>query len=100
MTPMISLGFPSIRSVLPRTPGSPPKRACQYPCPRMTVSGVPGESSSRVKTRPIAAWTRRMGNVPSVTHITSTSSGSSSPVIETWLLSHMPMSSNVRLSSQ
>ena len=50
--------------------------------------------------RPIFAWTRRMGNVPSVTHITSTSSGSSSPVIETWLLSHIPMSSNVRLSSR
>ena len=100
MTPIISLGFPSTRSILPRTSAFPPKRACQYPCPRITVSGVPGESSSRVKTRPISAWTRRIGKVPSVTRIASTSSGSSSPVIETWVLSHMPMSSNVRLSSR
>ena len=66
----------------------------------IVVSALPGVSSSALKMRPMAGLTRRRLNVPSVTLMAETLSGSATPVIVTWLLAHMPMSSNARFSSR
>ena len=50
----------------PMTDLSPPNRRRQYPYVRMTVSAVPGVSSSRENERPSMGWTPSAWSVPSV----------------------------------
>ena len=65
---------------------------CQNSWLRITVSALPGASSSAVNSRPSAGRMPSSGNVPSVTESESTRSGSPRPVIDDAPSDHMPMS--------
>jgi hypothetical protein len=57
MTPTTVWVASSSRSVLPSTPGSPPKRRIQAPWLRITARPLAGRSSSSVKIRPTSGAT-------------------------------------------
>lgn len=76
MTPTTATGLPLSGIVRPSTPGSPPKRDCQYPCERMTAGGPFGRISSSEKVRPRAGAARSSVNRFAVTGADSTRSGS------------------------
>ena len=79
MTPTTDAGWPLIRIVRFRIPGSAPKRLCQSRLLMMAALGPFGASSSRVKPRPSCGAMPMTGNRSSSSRAVNTRSATSPP---------------------